>query len=484
MNSYSEDKSRFASKEISPVNLVEDIYEQIKKRPNLNAFITLCTNSALESAKESEKRFAENNPRKLEGMIIAVKDNISTKDIRTTCGSKILENFTPIYDATAVSRLKGAGAIIIGKTNMDEFAMGSSNENSYFGNVLNPVDEKLVPGGSSGGSAVALVAGFCHASLGSETGGSVRQPASFVGSFGYKPSYGTISRYGLVAYGSSFDQIGIFSNNSYDMALVLDCISGRDENDSTSVSHKSLQSHSKLSSNLDNIKENEITIGVAPESVLKHSDFEIIEKYQDSIKKLEDAGYKIKQIEFPLSHVWIAVYYIISTAEASSNLSRFDGIRYGFRAEFDENEENEGNISDIDLIKASRSQGFGEEVKRRILLGTYVLSAGHQDKFYTQALKARRLIFNNYKKIFSEVDYIFLPTTPTPAFKFKEKENPVAMYMSDFYTASANLAGIPAINIPTHTNRNGLPIGMQLQADNFQDEELVLISEKIFQLLK
>jgi aspartyl-tRNA(Asn)/glutamyl-tRNA(Gln) amidotransferase subunit A len=481
MNSYSEDKSRFASKEISPVNLVEDIYEQIKKCSNLNAFITLCPDSALESAKEAERRFAENNPRELEGMIIAVKDNISTKDIRTTCGSKILENFIPIYDATVIAKLKDAGAIIIGKTNMDEFAMGSSNENSYFGNVLNPVDEKLVPGGSSGGSATALVAGFCHASLGSETGGSVRQPASFVGSFGYKPSYGTVSRYGLVAYGSSFDQIGIFANNSYDMALVLDCISGCDENDSTSDSRKSLSSHNNLSSNINKINESEITIGVAPESVLKHSNFEIIEKYQNSIKKLEDLGYKIKPVEFPLSHVWIAVYYIISTAEASSNLSRFDGIRYGFRAEFDDNEE---NISDIDLIKASRSQGFGEEVKRRILLGTYVLSAGHQDKFYSQALKARRLIFNNYKRIFSEVDYIFLPTTPTPAFKFKEKENPVAMYMSDFYTASANLAGIPAINIPTHKSKSGLPIGMQLQADNFKDEELVLISEKIYQLLK
>ncbi len=481
MNSYSEDKQKFISGELSPVALVENVFTQIEKRSNLNAFITLCKDSALKSAKESANRFANNNPRPLEAMIIAIKDNISTKDILTTCGSKILENFIPIYDATAVTRLRDAGAIIIGKTNMDEFAMGSSNENSYYGNVLNQINENHVPGGSSGGSAVALGAGFCHASLGSETGGSVRQPASFTGSFGFKPSYGTISRYGLVAYGSSFDQIGIFANNSYDMALVLDTISGHDERDSTSLPNKALNSHDNLVNHFGEIKPSDITIGTAPESVLKHSDFEIIEKYQNSIKRLEDSGFKIKQVDFPLSHVWIAVYYIISTAEASSNLSRYDGIRYGFRAEFTESET---NISDIDLIKASRSQGFGAEVKRRILLGTYVLSSGHHDKFYLQALKARRLIFNSYKNNFSKVDYIFLPTTPTPAFKFKEKENPVAMYMSDVYTASANLAGVPAINIPTHTSETGLPIGMQVQADNFKDENLVRISEKIFQIIK
>lgn len=450
-------------------DLLKEIITNIESKSDLNAFISLNTEEALKLAEEADKRFKNGNPRKAEGLIVAVKDNINVKDMKMTCASKMLENYNSIYDATAVKKLKDAGAIVIGKCNLDEFAMGSSNETSYFGKVLNPVNKNYVPGGSSGGSAVAVAADFCHISLGSETGGSVRQPASFTGIYGIKPSYGRVSRYGLTAFGSSLDQIGIFASNLEDLSLGIDIISGEDENDSTCIPENNLNSHKNI-----NIKEGQkFKIGVVDEGLLKHSDFDVLEKYQNSVVKLEKLGHEIIPVSFPYSKIWIPTYYIIATAEASSNLSRFDGVRYGFRAE--ENDE---------MIKETRSKGFGAEVKRRIMLGTYVLSEGHHDAFYINALKARRVIYNNYKEIFKNVDFILSPTTPTPAFPFNSKtDNPVAMYMSDFYTASANLAGIPAISIPAGVNAEGLPIGIQLLTDNFKEEELIQYSNELEKIL-
>lgn len=472
MLSYFNFRNEIINNNVSVVDFVKEIFNKIEEKKHLNAFISLDYEGAIKQAEESENRFKSGNPRIAEGLIVAIKDNISVKGLKMTCASKMLENFEAIYDATAVTKLKEAGAIIIGKCNLDEFAMGSSNETSYYGNVLNPINEDYVPGGSSGGSAVAVAAGFCHVSLGSETGGSVRQPASFTGLYGVKPSYGRVSRYGLTAFGSSLDQIGIFSSTLEDLSLCLDIISGEDENDSTCIKEKPLNTCNILS----NSEDKKITIGVVGEDLLKHSDFDVLEIYQNAIEKIKKAGHNVVEVDFPYSKVWIPTYYIIATAEASSNLSRFDGIRYGFRAKEEEGE---------NLIKLTRSQGFGAEVKRRILLGTYVLSEGHHDAFYLKALKARRVIFNNYKNIFKDVDTVFLPTTPSGAFKFNaKKDNPIAMYMSDFYTASANLAGIPAISIPVGINNDNLPIGMQLQTDNFKENELIEYSKIIEKIIK
>lgn len=473
MISYSDFRNDILNNKTTTVDFVKSIFNTIEEKKHLNAFISLNYDNALTQAADSDKRFSDGNPRIAEGLIVAVKDNISVKGLKMTCASKILENYEAVYDATVVKKLKDAGAIIIGKCNLDEFAMGSSNESSYFGKVLNPLNENFVPGGSSGGSAVAVAASFCHISLGSETGGSVRQPASFTGLYGIKPSYGRVSRYGLTAFGSSLDQVGIFSSNLEDLSLALDILSGKDEYDSTTIDEKPLDSLTYLK-NLDSNEE--IKIGVVGEELLKHSDFDVLEIYQNAVAKLEKAGHKIVEIDFPYSSVWIPTYYIIATAEASSNLSRFDGVRFGFRAEVEEGE---------DLIKLTRSQGFGAEVKRRILLGTYVLSEGHHDAFYLKALKARRVIFNNYKKIFKEVDTVFMPTTPSCAFKFNSKtDNPIAMYMSDFYTASANLAGVPAISLPLGLNKDNMTIGMQLQTDNFKENELIKFSKIIENDLK
>lgn len=474
MISYSDFITEIKNNTTTTVEFVKNIFNKIEEKKHLNAFISLNFDGALNQAEESDIRFKNGNPRIAEGLIVAVKDNISVEGLKMTCASKMLENYEAIYDATAVKKLKDNGAIIIGKCNLDEFAMGSSNETSYFGKVLNPLNEEYVPGGSSGGSAVAVAAGYSHVSLGSETGGSVRQPASFTGLYGIKPSYGRVSRYGLTAFGSSLDQIGVFASNLEDLSLTLDIISGQDENDATTIPEKNLNTFDILE-NKSGLEE-KLTIGVVGEDLLKHSEFDVLEIYQNAIRKLEKAGHKIVEVEFPYSKVWIPTYYIIATAEASSNLSRFDGIRYGFRAKEEEGE---------DLIKLTRSQGFGPEVKRRILLGTYVLSEGHHDAFYINALKARRVIFNNYKQIFSKVDTIFLPTTPSGAFKFNSKmNNPIAMYMSDFYTASANLSGVPAISIPAGTNSDNLTIGMQLQTDNFKENELIKYSKMIEKILK
>lgn len=460
MITYSKFLDGIKNKEFSAKEFTSNIFNKIKEFSHLNAFITLCESEAIAAAEESDKRFADGNPRKLEGMIIAIKDNISTKNIRTTCGSKILENFVPVYDATVIERIKSEGGIIIGKTNLDEFAMGSSNETSFFGTVSHPLNQEYVPGGSSGGSAVAVAAGLAHVALGSDTGGSIRQPAAFCGNYGLKPTYGRISRYGLVAFASSLDQIGIFSNDIHDSSLLLDVISGVDEHDSTTAQMPSTNTLPSISQDFKNIK-----IGILPDSDLADCSPEVLNVYNQYLEQLKNLGFELKTIKFDNMQAWIPTYYILATAEASSNLARFDGVRYGFRAN-----ENETN----DIITASRSQGFGEEVKRRIMLGTYVLSSGYYDAYYKKAQQARRMIQNNYNEIFGQVDFVFLPTTPTAAFKKNEKtKDPISMYLSDFFTTSANLAGIPAISIPAGNSESGFPIGMQLQANMFEEEKLL-----------
>lgn len=468
MKDYLSFRKAVENKQTNPLKATQEFINNIKES-KLNAFISINEENALSQAKESSARFANGNPRKLEGMVVAVKDNISMKGIKMTCGSKILENFEPIYNATVIEKLSKEGVVFVGKTNLDEFAMGSSNENSYFGNVRNNYDTNRVPGGSSGGSAVAVSAGLCHTALGSDTGGSIRQPAAFTGTYGIKPTYGRVSRFGLTAFASSLDQIGVFANTIEDTSLVLDTISGLDENDSTSSNIEITSTFEKLDTEISKLK-----IGILSDSHLKGIDDEILERYNQKIKALQSEGHETKEITFESSDYWIPTYYIVATAEASSNLSRYDGVRYGFRAE---------SSDDEDFIIKTRSEGFGDEVKRRIMLGTFVLSSGYYDAYYNKALKVRRLITEEYKEIFKIVNFIFMPTTPTSAFKIGDKINdPISMYLSDLYTASANLAGIPAINIPAGFNRNGLPIGLQLQTPHFKEEELLLYSKYITNL--
>lgn len=467
---YFELRKQFEKGEISVTQVINEVFTEIEKNKHLNAFITITNEYALQAASDSDKRFAERNPRKLEGMVIAVKDNISTRDIKTTCASKMLENYVPIFDATAVKKLKEAGAIIVGKTNMDEFAMGSSNENSYFGNVLNPINNDYVPGGSSGGSAAVATAGLCHISLGSETGGSVRQPASFTGIYGYKPSYGRISRYGLVAFASSLDQIGIFSRNIEELSAVCDIITGLDENDSTSSNLKSTNSFENLSKEYSNLK-----VGYISDEVLKNCTEYVIDKYKTDLQKMKENGHQLIEIPIHFAEAWIPTYYIIATAEASSNLARFDGVRFGFRPELEQ---------DDDIYVKTRSKGFGMEVKRRIMLGTYVLSSGFYDAYYKKAQQVRRKITDSYKSTFDKVDFVYMPTTPGSAFKFGSRnDNPLKMYKADYYTASANLAGVPALNIPSGKDSDGMPYGMQIQCNFNEDEKLIGYADYIAKLI-
>lgn len=464
MIKYSDFLEKIQKKETTCVDFTREILDKIEKNKHLNVFITVCGEKALAQAAESDKRFSEGNPRKLEGMIVAVKDNISTKGIRTTCASRMLENFEPIYDATAVERLMAEGAIIIGKTNLDEFAMGSSNETSYFGNVLNPINNEYTPGGSSGGSAAAVAAGLCHVALGSDTGGSVRQPAAFCGTIGLKPTYGRISRWGLVAFASSLDQIGILSADAADTARMLDVISGADAKDSTCANMPPSQTFDRLSNSPE-----KFTFGVISNELLNNCSTDIIDAYNFYVEKLKSLGGEPRVISLTNPKIWIPTYNILATAEASSNLSRYDGVRYGFRAEGED-----------DFVTRTRSEGFGMEVKRRIMLGTFVLSSGYYDAYYTKAQKARRLIYDDYNRIFNEVDVLLMPTTPTPPLKMGEKINdPIAMYYSDLFTISANLAAIPAISFPAGSSADGLPIGLQLQSKHYNEDILLQLSNAL-----
>lgn len=441
---------------MSLVSKIESVLDNAERlNGELNSFLSIERESALAHAAMLD---AESGERLLEGVAIAVKDNICTKGMRTSCGSQILNNYRAHYDATAISRLKDAGAIIVGKTNMDEFAMGSSNESSAFGPAKNPWDTSRVPGGSSGGSAVAVASGVVRASLGSETGGSVRQPASLCGIVGFKPTYGRISRFGLVAFASSLDNIGIFGQTTKDVADVLTAVAGRDERDSTSAD----VAVPDYSSTLGNDIAGKV-IGVPRTLLGEGVDEEVRASIEASIANFESLGAKIVDVELPHAKYGIAVYYIIATAEASSNLARFDGVRYGFRAE-----EAAGLR---EMYFKTREQGFGPEVKRRIMLGTYVLSSGYYDAYYSKAQKVRALVKRDYTEAFKECDAILTPTSPDTAFKLGERsDDPIAMYLSDIYTVSANLAGIPGISVPCGLSSDGLPIGVQL-VGNFWSEQ-------------
>ncbi len=445
---------------------VEYYLQQINATQHLNAFIEVYADEALQQAKLlDEKRKTGQAIGKLHGVVIGIKDVICYKDHKLSASSGILPNFTSVYSATAVERLLAEDAIIIGNLNCDEFAMGSTNENSVYGKVLNAIDETRVPGGSSGGSAVAVQAGLCMASLGSDTGGSVRQPADFCGIVGLKPSYGRISRYGLIAYASSFDQIGIFGNTIPDVALLLEIMAGADEYDST-VSNKGVPAYSTK------LKTNKKFRFAYFDTALNHPslDAEISTGIKEKIKHLESEGHQVSAVEFDLLDYIVPAYYVLTTAEASSNLSRFDGVKFGHRS-------TKKGLDLTELYKETRSEGFGKEVKRRIMLGTFVLSAGYYDAYFTRAQKVRKLLLSKIQGIFKSYDFIIMPTSPVTAFKAGEKINdPIAMYLADIYTVMANLVGCPAISLPLFKHSNGMPFGLQVMANRFDEVSLLQVS--------
>ncbi len=433
--------------------------------PTLNSFLSIERDHALGRAEELDAAVG-NFP--LHGYPIAIKDNICTEGMQTSCGSRILAGYRAQYNATPIERLNAAGAIVVGKTNMDEFAMGSSNENSAFGAVRNPWDTERVPGGSSGGSAVAVASGVVRAALGSETGGSVRQPASLCGIVGLKPTYGRISRYGLVAFASSLDNIGIFGQTSADAAKVLGVVAGRDPLDSTTAGVPVPDYEATLDSDIAGK-----TIGVPRSLFAEGLDGDVREQVEQAIENFRSLGANVIDVEIPHAKYGIAVYYIIATAEASSNLARYDGVRYGFRAE---------NAAELrEMYFKTREEGFGEEVKRRIMLGTYVLSSGYYDAYYSKAQRVRALVKRDYIEAFTKCDVLLTPTSPTTAFKIGERSaDPLAMYLSDIYTVSANLAGVPAISVPCGLSEAGLPIGVQL-IGNFWAEGTLLNMASAFE---
>ncbi|MBD3403866.1 Asp-tRNA(Asn)/Glu-tRNA(Gln) amidotransferase subunit GatA [candidate division GN15 bacterium] len=433
----------------------------------LNAFITLCEEKALRQAAAIDQMSPELRAKlPLAGVPIALKDNISYTDYPMTCGSHILDGYIPPFDATVVTRLIEAGAVIIGKTNMDEFAMGSSNENSYFGPVKNPVDRSRAPGGSSGGSAAVVAQGIVPLSLGSETGGSVRQPAAFCGLFGLKPTYGAVSRFGLTAFASSTDQISPFARSAEDLALLYRVVAGWDENDSTSVAYD----HPDYASVLE--LDRKLKIGLPKEYFAEGIDADVAATIDRARQALESAGHTISDVSLPLTNKAIPTYYVIASAEASANLARFDGVRYGLR---------ESNDRSLEAMYSdTRESGFGPEVKRRIMLGTYALSSGYYDAYYNKASQVRELMRQEFEQSFKSVDLLLSPTSPTPAFKLGEKiDDPLAMYLSDVYTAPASLAGVPAISIPYGESSDGLPIGVQCIAASFGESLLFQIANHL-----
>jgi aspartyl-tRNA(Asn)/glutamyl-tRNA(Gln) amidotransferase subunit A len=454
---------------ISCVDRVSAFLSNIDKKKHLNVFLSVYGQEALARAAAVDSKIKNKKAGKLAGLVIGLKDVLCYQDHPLQASSKILDGFISQFNATAVQRLLDEDAIIIGRQNCDEFAMGSSNENSAFGPVLNDIDNTRVPGGSSGGSAVAVMADLCDVSIGSDTGGSVRQPAAFCGILGLKPTYSRISRYGLIAYGSSFDCIGIFGKKIEQIALVLEVMAGADEFDST-VSRKPVPSYtSEL--NVDPNKKYKVAYikETVDSEVLQP---EIKNLILEKIKQLKNAGHVVEPIEFPLSEYILPTYYILATAEASSNLSRYDGVRYGFRSK---------QVTDLEsLYKKTRSEGFGKEVQRRILLGTFVLSASYYDAYYTKAQKVRRIIREKTKAIFSNYDFILSPTTPTTAFKLgSHTSNPLEMYLADLFSVQANVAGVPAISVPCGVDNEGLPIGLQVTADDFEESKLFQFSEVI-----
>ena len=450
-------------KQISATEITKEYLRRIKVSDDLNCFITVTEDSALNKAKEIDKDISKNNFKPLSGLPVAQKDIFCTKGVRTSCGSKMLDNFISPYDATVIDKLNEAGTIMLGKTNMDEFAMGSSNETSFYGAVKNPWNHEYVPGGSSGGSASAVAARISPCSTGTDTGGSIRQPASLCGICGLKPTYGRVSRFGMIAFASSLDQAGLFTTDALDAAVLLKEISGHDPKDSTSSTVEVPDYHDYCI----NSDEKNFTVGI-PEEFVKDLNDDVKSSFYESVKILENIGCKIKTINLEHTGLGVSAYQVVAPAECSSNLSRFDGVRYGHRSKKSETLES--------LYRESRSEGFGKEVKRRILVGTYALSAGYYDAYYLKAQKVRNLIAQDFSQAFGKVDLILGPTTPDKAFKIGEKMNdPIAMYLSDVYTVSTNLAGLPAMSIPMGF-KEGMPLGLQIIGNHFDEKDILKLS--------
>jgi aspartyl-tRNA(Asn)/glutamyl-tRNA(Gln) amidotransferase subunit A len=449
-------KKDFTSEEVT-----KSFISNSEKSKKLNAYITECFDEAIKSAKNFDKK--KDYKGLLSGIPIAVKDLFCTKNIKTTAGSKILHNFIPTYESTVTSNLWSEGAFLLGKLNCDEFAMGSSNETSFFGNVINPFGDKLVPGGSSGGSASALAAGLTPVTIGTDTGGSIRQPASFTGTVGLKPTYGRCSRWGIVAFASSLDQAGPMTKNVADTALLLQAMSGYDPKDSTSADVKIENYSAKLTDKAKGLK-----IGIPKEYRVDKMPSEIDKLWKKGVDYLKDAGAIIKNISLPHTKYALPAYYIVAPAEASSNLARYDGVKYGHRSKG-------SNL--VEMYENTRSEGFGDEVKRRILIGTYVLSSGYYDAYYLKAQKVRQLIKNDFDNVFNDVDAILTPSTPSSAFKIGDKkDDPVSMYLNDIFTVPVNLAGLPAISIPAGYDKNNLPLGLQLIGKPFDEQTILNLS--------
>ncbi len=450
------------AREISSQELIRAVLERIESvEKKVGAYITVAAETAIKQAELADKEISRGNISLLTGIPLSVKDLICTKGLRTTCASRILDNFTPQYDAFVIKKLKKAGAVIVGKTNMDEFAMGSSTENSGMKTTRNPWDLTCIPGGSSGGSAAAVAADMCLGSLGSDTGGSIRQPASHCGVVGMKPTYGRVSRFGLVAFASSLDQIGPLAKDVLDCALLMNAIAGYDPADSTSVPEDVPDYTSFSNKGLSGM-----TIGIPKEyNAAQGLDPEVSSAIKNAVKVIEDLGVKCVEVTLPHTKYAVAAYYVIAPSEASSNLARYDGVKYGFR----DKEKN----SLIDMYRSTRSKGFGAEVKRRIILGTYSLSSGYYDAYYKKASQVRTLIMEDFKNVFKSCDLMLSPVAPTPAFKIGEKiDDPLTMYFSDIFTISANLAGIPGISVPCGFSSTGLPIGLHLMGRYFEEKKL------------
>jgi aspartyl-tRNA(Asn)/glutamyl-tRNA(Gln) amidotransferase subunit A len=463
-------RAAIASQQISASALVEQFYSKIKAEdPEIHAYLTLSEDRALMQAKHIDDLVSTGGPLPpLAGVPIGIKDVMVTKGIRTTAGSKILGNFIPPYDSTAVARLEAAGAIILGKMNCDEFAMGSSNENSAYGPVRNPRDKSRVPGGSSGGSAAAVAAGTAVATLGSDTGGSIRQPASFCGVVGLMPTYGRVSRYGLIAFASSLDHIGPLTKTVKDAAILLRVIAGRDPLDSTSADVPVPDYEADLAKPVSGLN-----IGVPKEYFGEGLDAEVRAAVEAGLAKLRSAGCEIVPISLSHTAYAIPTYYVIATAEASANLARFDGVRYGYRAK--------GARTVADMYRKSRDEAFGAEVKRRIMLGTYALSSGYYDAYYLKAQRVRTLLTRDFEQAFQEVDAIVTPTAPTAAFKLDEKsDDPLSMYLADIYTVTADLVGIPGISVPCGHTASDLPIGLQILGKHFDESTVLRIGSAVF----
>ncbi|HUT83078.1 MAG TPA: Asp-tRNA(Asn)/Glu-tRNA(Gln) amidotransferase subunit GatA [Thermodesulfobacteriota bacterium] len=449
-------------REVTSKEATASVFKRIKKvESQVHAYVTLTEELAMQQAQEADARIEKGEITVLTGIPLALKDILCTNGIRTTCSSRILENFVPPFDATVVKKLKAAGAVFTGKTNMDEFAMGSSTETSYFGVTRNPWDLDRVPGGSSGGSAAAVAAGECIAATGSDTGGSIRQPASLCGIVGLKPTYGRISRFGLIAFASSLDQIGPMTKDVEDTAILLNFLCGHDPMDSTSINLSVPDYTKSLKKDLKGIR-----LGIPDEYFIEGLDPEVREAIERAIQIMEGLGATSQKVSLPHTKYALAIYYLIAPSEASSNLARYDGVKYGYRSKDGENL--------LEMYINTRSQGFGQEVKRRIMLGTYALSAGYYDAYYRKASQGRTLIRKDFEEAFKECDLIVTPTAPTPAFKLGEKTTePLQMYLSDIFTIPCNLAGLPGISIPCAFSREGLPIGLQLLAPSFQEEKLI-----------